>query len=189
MNQPAFSHYPRSVNNRRRGKKANSFYLYLWSTFLDSLVCAERDFRIGRQVSNITKNMYVARMNSRFAASATVHYEIGISFNGDSSGHTQIGRARKRSCEASLPHKSPEPTAVGACGSAVAVHVASGRWLSFYPRSVNNRRRGKKANSFYQQDGVVKDLISTYGANEMDSGLNTGSKADTQDVEQNKRPK
>ena len=41
----------------------------------------------------------------------------------------------------------------------------------------------------FGQDGVVKDLISTYGANEMDSGLNTGSKADTQDVEQNKRPK
>jgi hypothetical protein len=30
-----------------------------------------------------------------------------------------------------LPNKSPEPTAVGACRSAVAVHVASRRWLSF----------------------------------------------------------
>src|ERR1035437_386856 len=29
------------------------------------------------------------------------------------------------------PNKSPEPTAVGACSSAVAVHVASRRWLSF----------------------------------------------------------
>ena len=29
------------------------------------------------------------------------------------------------------PNKSPEPTAVGACRSAVAVHVASRRWLSF----------------------------------------------------------
>ncbi len=40
------------------------------------------------------------------------------------------------------PNKSPEPTAVGACRSAIAVHVASrstlrsaatedGRWLSF----------------------------------------------------------
>ena len=27
--------------------------------------------------------------------------------------------------------KSPEPTAVGACSSAIAVHVASRRWLSF----------------------------------------------------------
>jgi hypothetical protein len=29
------------------------------------------------------------------------------------------------------PNKSPEPTAVGAVSSAVAVHVASRRWLSF----------------------------------------------------------
>jgi hypothetical protein len=29
------------------------------------------------------------------------------------------------------PNKSPEPTAVGACSSAVAVHVTSRRWLSF----------------------------------------------------------
>ncbi len=32
---------------------------------------------------------------------------------------------------ASWPNKSPEPTAVGACRSAIAVHVASRRWLSF----------------------------------------------------------
>jgi hypothetical protein len=30
-----------------------------------------------------------------------------------------------------LPNKSPEPTAVGAVSSAVAVHAASRRWLSF----------------------------------------------------------
>jgi len=29
------------------------------------------------------------------------------------------------------PNKSPEPTAVGAVSSAIAVHVASRRWLSF----------------------------------------------------------
>jgi hypothetical protein len=29
------------------------------------------------------------------------------------------------------PNKSPEPTAVGACHSAVAVHATSRRWLSF----------------------------------------------------------
>jgi hypothetical protein len=29
------------------------------------------------------------------------------------------------------PNKSPEPTAVGACRSAVAVHATSRRWLSF----------------------------------------------------------
>ena len=33
---------------------------------------------------------------------------------------------------ASWPNKSPEPTAVGACSSAVAVHAASRRWLSFF---------------------------------------------------------
>jgi outer membrane protein assembly factor BamE (lipoprotein component of BamABCDE complex) len=38
-------------------------------------------------------------------------------------------------------------------------------------------------------NGVVKDLISTYGATESSTGVNTGSKADVQDVEQNKRPK
>ena len=31
-----------------------------------------------------------------------------------------------------MPNKSPEPTAVGAGRSAVAVHVASRRWLSFF---------------------------------------------------------
>ena len=31
-----------------------------------------------------------------------------------------------------LPNKSPEPTAVGACSSAIAVHAASRRWLSFF---------------------------------------------------------
>jgi hypothetical protein len=30
------------------------------------------------------------------------------------------------------PNKSPEPTAVGARRSAVAVHAASRRWLSFF---------------------------------------------------------
>ena len=30
-----------------------------------------------------------------------------------------------------MPNKSPEPTAVGAVSSAIAVHAASRRWLSF----------------------------------------------------------
>jgi hypothetical protein len=30
-----------------------------------------------------------------------------------------------------MPNKSPEPTAVGAGRSAIAVHAASRRWLSF----------------------------------------------------------
>jgi hypothetical protein len=31
-----------------------------------------------------------------------------------------------------MPNKSPEPTAVGAVSSAIAVHVANRRWLSFF---------------------------------------------------------
>ena len=31
-----------------------------------------------------------------------------------------------------MPNKSPEPTAVGAVSSAIAVHIASRRWLSFF---------------------------------------------------------
>jgi hypothetical protein len=33
------------------------------------------------------------------------------------------------------PNQSPEPTAVGAVSSAIAVHVASRRWLSCYELS------------------------------------------------------
>jgi hypothetical protein len=42
-----------------------------------------------------------------------------------------------------MPTKSPEPTAVGACRSAIAVHVASRRWLSFL-RSADERQKGAK---------------------------------------------
>jgi hypothetical protein len=31
-----------------------------------------------------------------------------------------------------LPNKSPEPTADGVVSSAIAVHAASRRWLSFF---------------------------------------------------------
>ena len=31
-----------------------------------------------------------------------------------------------------MPNKSPEPTAVGAVSSAIAVHAVSRRWLSFF---------------------------------------------------------
>jgi hypothetical protein len=40
-----------------------------------------------------------------------------------------------------MPNKSPEPTAVGACSSAVAVHVASRRWLSYVRRMDAVRRK------------------------------------------------
>jgi outer membrane protein assembly factor BamE (lipoprotein component of BamABCDE complex) len=38
-------------------------------------------------------------------------------------------------------------------------------------------------------DGIVKDIISTYGATESGFGASAGSKADLKDVETNKRPK
>ena len=45
------------------------------------------------------------------------------------------------------PNKSPEPTAVGAGRSAIAVHLASRRWLSF----LRYRRRGRRVNSIARQ--------------------------------------
>ena|ERR1039457_4303994 len=44
---------------------------------------------------------------------------------------TFIIRRYLRSHKKPTPNKSPKPTAVGACRSAVAVHVTSRRWLSF----------------------------------------------------------
>ena len=46
-------------------------------------------------------------------------------------GDTGRKPAYLKSLTNSPPNKSPEPTAVGADSSAVAVHVASRRWLSF----------------------------------------------------------
>src|ERR1022692_3271781 len=47
------------------------------------------------------------------------------------------------------PNKSPEPTAVGACSSAIAVHVASRRWLSFlrYLDTVHTSNPGRHQES------------------------------------------
>jgi hypothetical protein len=46
--------------------------------------------------------------------------------------HRQAVGQAKMSREDVTPNQSPEPTAVGACRSAIAVHVASRRWLSFF---------------------------------------------------------
>src|ERR1039457_3846122 len=43
------------------------------------------------------------------------------------------------------PNKSPEPTAVGAVSSAVAVHVTSRRWLSFFVRPFDTRMKIQRA--------------------------------------------
>jgi len=44
----------------------------------------------------------------------------------------QETRKRRAEDDTQRPNKSPEPTAVGAVSSAIAVHVASRRWLSFF---------------------------------------------------------
>jgi phosphinothricin acetyltransferase len=46
-------------------------------------------------------------------------------FDGQECGHLYYGQRLP------WPNKSPEPTAVGAVSSAIAVHVVSRRWLSF----------------------------------------------------------
>ena len=42
------------------------------------------------------------------------------------------------------PNQSPEPTTVGACRSAVAVHVASRRWLQLFSLGVINPKMNYK---------------------------------------------
>ena len=78
--------------------------------------------------------------DARDATSRDFRHDLGrliLAFAGDcldswtlrcSSGHAT---PKKRGAAHMMPNKSPEPTAVGACGSAIAVHVASRRWLSF----------------------------------------------------------
>jgi len=41
----------------------------------------------------------------------------------------------------------------------------------------------------FNQDGIVKDVYSSMSSSDVDSGLNTGSKADLKEVEENKRQK
>jgi hypothetical protein len=43
-----------------------------------------------------------------------------------------VGLFAYRNTRLRTPNQSPEPTAVGACSSAIAVHAASRRWLSFF---------------------------------------------------------
>ena len=65
---------------------------------------------------------------------------LGSARAGSRRGQVRSRRICERHCfmeflsaaTASWPNKSPEPTAVGAGRSAVAVHVASRRWLSFF---------------------------------------------------------
>ena len=45
---------------------------------------------------------------------------------------TRCTEATRTNDKMTPPNKSPEPTAVGAVSSAIAVHVASRRWLSFF---------------------------------------------------------
>jgi len=69
----------------------------------------------------------------------------GYIFRFHSTHHISVGALLSRAAPATsvqmrylisalsrVPNKSPEPTAVGAVSSAVAVHAASRRWLSFF---------------------------------------------------------
>ena len=65
--------------------------------------------------------------------------------------------------EAASSNQSPEPTAVGACSSAVAVHAASRRWLgswSFEPSMSNARRSfGKGMAALIRPPGTFSHLM------------------------------
>ena len=63
------------------------------------------------------------------AAAKRLHF---VRLGGDSRGHAVAAVAGQQVVHDMLPNKSPEPTAVGAVSSAIAVHVASRRWLSFF---------------------------------------------------------
>ena len=60
------------------------------------------------------------------------HVVIFFWFMAVSLGIVYSQRAERLDMTLLLPNKSPEPTAVGAGRSAVAVHAASRRWLSFF---------------------------------------------------------
>jgi len=54
-----------------------------------------------------------------------------------------------------LPNQSPEPTAVGAVRSAVAVHVTSRRWLSFFVRPHSYRYDNRPAKATMIAAGIM----------------------------------
>ncbi len=55
------------------------------------------------------------------------------------------------------PNQSPEPTAVGAASSAVAVRAASRRWLSFWSSGIYDSLKQMKARDIF---GIV---VRTFG--------------------------
>ena len=70
--------------------------------------------------SQVRRDVFMSAMASRFSfQSSAVRSMVTYSL--------QILRARHEM----PPNKSPEPTAVGAVRSAIAVHVVGRRWLSF----------------------------------------------------------
>jgi predicted RecA/RadA family phage recombinase len=77
-----------------------------------------------------------AVMSMTIAPVALCHIIFAAIVPRSSDGIFVLGRTRQmkigRDMQYSPPNKSPEPTAVGAVSSAVAVHVASRRWLSFF---------------------------------------------------------
>jgi hypothetical protein len=95
--------------------------------------------RISFSFTNPERQASVSR-RLEFAESRRVHKVVGILWRhdfSDSPSQQRVGadivlsRHIFMSVHEMQSNKSPEPTAVGAVSSAIAVHVASRRWLSF----------------------------------------------------------
>ena len=86
----------------------------------------------GHSFSGVVFYMQMAMAASAIASSS---YAIGsFSWAGDWNilfRHYDSRHCQYRTMRALWPNKSPEPTAVGAGRSAIAVHATSRRWLSF----------------------------------------------------------
>jgi|ERR1035441_1341713 hypothetical protein len=91
---------------------------------------ASHDFSPAEKLDIDHQIQLVEAQHSAEVRSATTAYNIalgGLFFISVSLFIIYLFTSRKRA-----PNKSPEPTAVGAGSSAVAVHVTSRRWLSFF---------------------------------------------------------
>jgi len=98
---------------------------YTFTTWIPSgarfrlVICCTPDSKVAHQYQS-SYRMRLAGFVSRLPAGNSLALKLA-------------GKAIVKSqwFQASPPNKSPEPTAVGAVSSAIAVHVASRRWLSF----------------------------------------------------------
>ena len=86
------------------------------------------------------------------------------------------------------PNKSPEPTAVGAGSSAIAVHAASRRWLSFFVRRL--RAHGFQTDSFSRLCSLSFAEFGAYSSRQRPTALSFVSfrcSGDTGDVGERRR--